>query len=204
MLGLPGTAFIYQGEELGLPEDFDLAPEEIQDPNWQRSSHRFKGRDGCRVPLAWDASAPAFGFNQTGAAWLPQPSWFADYAADVQEHESDSALLMYRKAIALRRQWVGKDGEQGFQWAGDAANPRVLSWRLPSGMMVLANFSDDEPAPLPQGYTVVLSSDANKAGGSGDLDEAENVPVPACTTVWCVPDHASWAVHVNEVAELFR
>lgn len=204
MLGLPGTAFIYQGEELGLPEDFDLAPEEIQDPNWQRSSHRFKGRDGCRVPLAWDASAPAFGFNQTGAAWLPQPSWFADYAADAQEHESDSALSMYRKAIALRRQWVGKDGEQGFQWAGDAANPRVLSWRLPSGMMVLANFSDDEPAPLPQGYTVVLSSDANKAGGSGDLDEAENVPVPACTTVWCVPDHASWAVHVNEVAELFR
>lgn len=66
MLGLPGTAFVYQGEELGLPEDFDLTEDEIQDPNWERSGHYFKGRDGCRVPLPWQSDGPAFGFNATG------------------------------------------------------------------------------------------------------------------------------------------
>lgn len=75
MLGLPGTAFVYQGEELGLPEDFDLTEDEIQDPNWERSGHYFKGRDGCRVPLPWQSDGPAFGFNATGASWLPQPAW---------------------------------------------------------------------------------------------------------------------------------
>ena len=82
MLGLPGTAFVYQGEELGLPEDFDLTEDEIQDPNWERSGHYFKGRDGCRVPLPWQSDGPAFGFNATGASWLPQPAWFAQYATN--------------------------------------------------------------------------------------------------------------------------
>ena len=71
MLGLPGTAFVYQGEELGLPEDFDLTEDEIQDPNWERSGHYFKGRDGCRVPLPWQSDGPAFGFNATGASCCP-------------------------------------------------------------------------------------------------------------------------------------
>ncbi len=86
-LALPGTTYLYQGEELGLPEVFDLPDDARQDPIWLRSAGAELGRDGCRVPLPWDASAPAFGFSPasaTAAPWLPQPAWFGEYAADAQ------------------------------------------------------------------------------------------------------------------------
>ena len=74
MLALPGSAYIYQGEELGLPEAVDLPDDARQDPTWFRTAGERYGRDGCRVPLPWTAKDPAFGFSPTGAAWLPQPA----------------------------------------------------------------------------------------------------------------------------------
>jgi alpha-glucosidase len=73
MLALPGSAYLYQGEELGLHEVPDIPGDEVQDPVFSRSRGAEKGRDGCRVPLPWTAVGPSFGFG-AGAAHLPEPA----------------------------------------------------------------------------------------------------------------------------------
>lgn len=104
MLALPGSAYLYQGEELGLPEDVELPDSARQDPTWLRTNHERYGRDGCRVPIPWEALAPAFGFSPTGESWLPQPPEWAGYARDAQEGQPDSTLELYKAALALRAQ----------------------------------------------------------------------------------------------------
>ena len=84
MLALPGSAYLYQGEELGLPEHTTLPDEVRQDPAWVRSGHTERGRDGCRVPIPWEADAPSYGFGPADASWLPQPPIWAEYALDRQ------------------------------------------------------------------------------------------------------------------------
>jgi len=101
VLALPGSVYLYQGEELGLPEVQDLPDWARQDPIWERSGHTEHGRDGSRVPLPWAADEPAFGFS-TGRPWLPQPDWFADFAVDRQAGP-DSVLSLYRAALRARR-----------------------------------------------------------------------------------------------------
>lgn len=181
MLGLPGTAFIYQGEELGLPEDFDLKPEELQDPFWERKNHTFKGRDGCRVPLPWNEAHPGFGFNMTGKSWLPQPDWYKRYAASLQDVKSDSSLNLYRKAIELRTQMVSNNGDVSLEWLDESiTGPDGFGWRLPSGMTVLTNFSAKESLELPEGAEVLLDSNM-----SCETGRAMSY-VPPETTVWYV------------------
>ncbi len=102
MLALPGSAYLYQGEELGLPEAIDLPDDARQDPTWFRTAGERYGRDGCRVPLPWEAAAPAFGFSDTGASWLPQPADWAPYARDAQAGAAGSTLELYRSALELR------------------------------------------------------------------------------------------------------
>lgn len=125
-LALPGTAYVYQGEELGLEEVEDLPDEVRQDPTWVQSGFSDVGRDGCRVPLPWSDSAAPYGFSPAGAAkepWLPQPEHWGALAVAVQQADADSVLNLYRAALALRREhWVD---------AGD------ISW-LDSGAGVLA------------------------------------------------------------------
>ena len=103
MLALPGGAYLYQGEELGLPEVIDLPDDARQDPTWFRTNRERYGRDGCRVPIPWEAGAPAYGFNATGAAWLPQPDDWDSYARDSQVGVEGSTLELYREALRLRR-----------------------------------------------------------------------------------------------------
>ena len=111
MLALPGSAYLYQGEELGLPEHTTLPAEFRQDPTFFRTNGEDAGRDGCRVPLPWIAGAPGYGFSPTGASWLPQPPAFRNLAADVQERSTTSTLALYRSAIALRAQYGLGRGE---------------------------------------------------------------------------------------------
>ncbi|GAB3826281.1 glycoside hydrolase family 13 protein [Dactylosporangium cerinum] len=106
MLALPGAVYLYQGEELGLPEVLDLPDDARQDPVWHRSGGTDPGRDGCRVPLPWTADAPAYGFSATGRSWLPQPDWSA-LAVSAQLGVPASFLELYREALRLRRTFTG-------------------------------------------------------------------------------------------------
>ncbi|WP_018143297.1 glycoside hydrolase family 13 protein [Alloscardovia criceti] len=180
-LGLPGTAFVYQGEELGLPEDLGLTDKDIQDPIWERSGHSFKGRDGCRVPLPWTRARGvegAFGFSDTGKSNLPQPQWFVDFAADTQGQCGDGSMLsLYREAINLRSKYVNHRALAGtIAWHDERLHEDVLDWSLATGLRVLANCSRTQTVSVPDGYQVILSSQPEAAEGL----------VPPTTTVWCI------------------
>ncbi len=102
MLALPGSAYLYQGEELGLPEDMELPDSARQDPTWFRTKHEKYGRDGCRVPIPWESDKPSYGFGPSKNSWLPQPADWAPYARDAQAGVPGSTLELYRSALALR------------------------------------------------------------------------------------------------------
>ena len=117
MLGLPGSAYLYQGEELGLPDHTSLDDDLRQDPTWWRSEYTEAGRDGCRVPLPWESDAPGLGFGPTGKTWLPQPDSYAELARDRQAGVEGSTLDMYQSALALRRAF--KLGAGSLEWGVD-------------------------------------------------------------------------------------
>jgi alpha-glucosidase len=156
MLALPGSAYLYQGEELGLPEVTDLPDSVRQDPVWERSGHQVRGRDGCRVPLPWEPG-PGLGFTTAATTWLPQPPYFAEYAASAQRDDPASTLALYRTALALRRRLgLGLPGP-GVRWTEDAA-AGVLAFHR-GDVSVLANLSTRNQ-PLPSAADVLLSSAA--------------------------------------------
>jgi len=138
MLALPGSAYLYQGEELGLPEAIDLPDESRQDPTWFRTGGERYGRDGCRVPLPWESAEPAFGFNSTGASWLPQPSDWSTYARDEQTGVTGSTLELYRLALRLRSE-IGL-GTSDIVWLDDYSD-EVVAFRS-AGVTVLANLGE--------------------------------------------------------------
>jgi alpha-glucosidase len=153
LLALPGGAYVYQGEELGLWEVEDLPDEARQDPTWIQSGHRVWGRDGCRVPLPWSGDAPPFGFGPAGSyPWLPQPPAWKQLTAERQEHEPESMLSLYREAIRLRRELRG----ESLRWLGSP--PGVLAFERGGGFGCAVNVEAAEPWPLPDGATVLLAS----------------------------------------------
>jgi alpha-glucosidase len=167
MLALPGSSYLYQGEELGLPEVIDLPDSARQDPTWFRTNGERYGRDGCRVPIPWESGAPAAGFNTTGASWLPQPDDWGSFARDLQRGVEGSTLELYRLALALRRQF-----DLGFgtvEWL-DGYDEGVVAFRS-NGLTVVANVSAAS-MPVPTGE-LLLASHA--------LDDDV---LPADTTVW--------------------
>ncbi|QGQ20211.1 DUF3459 domain-containing protein [Cellulomonas sp. JZ18] len=161
MLALPGSAYLYQGEELGLPEHTTLPDALRQDPMWFRSGGRERGRDGCRVPLPWEAGRPGFGFGPTGRTWLPQPDDWAALAVDVQDEDASSTLALYRDAIRCRRERAL--GRGTLAWAQvDGTDPRhVLAFRN-GDVLVVVNLGEG-PVAVPEGATVLLRSDADGA-----------------------------------------
>ena len=178
MLALPGSAYLYQGEELGLPEHGLLDDSYRQDPSWFRHSGEVVGRDGCRVPLPWKADAPAYGFNDTGESWLPQPESFARYAVDRQEGVEGSTLELYRTLLRLRRELLLGRGEVDFADGLAGAPDRVLALRrtTPQGTVLAVTNFGDEPVALPEGAQVLVAS--------GDLVDGR---VPTDVTVWARP-----------------
>ena len=154
MLGLPGASYLYQGEELGLPEHTTLAPEFRQDPTFARTGGKRVGRDGCRVPLPWVAGAGAAnGFNQTGKSWLPQPEIYREYSRDQQEGVAGSTLELYKSGLQLRREH--QLGEGSFAWLPQFTNDRALGYRN-GGILVIHNFGTDALA-LPAGQVILRS-----------------------------------------------
>ncbi|HWI43611.1 MAG TPA: glycoside hydrolase family 13 protein [Nocardioides sp.] len=167
MLALPGSAYLYQGEELGL-EQVDVPPEARQDPSWFRTGE--PGRDGCRVPLPWSGDAPPYGFSgpdSTGQPWIPQPEDWADLTVEAQEKDDASTLAFYRRALACRR--------EVFEGADEAvaalAEQDVLTVTR-AGVRVLLN-AGTKPVELPEGEVLISSSPL-----PGDHT------LPPDTTVW--------------------
>jgi alpha-glucosidase len=152
MLALPGSAYLYQGEELGLPEVIDIPDEARQDPSWFRTNGERYGRDGCRVPLPWTADAPAYGFSPTGASWLPQPAEWALHARDIEARDAASTLSLYRTLLETRR--AHDLGAGTLEWI--PASDGTLSFRN-GAITVVANLGT-EPVALPEGRVVAASS----------------------------------------------
>ncbi|SDR88452.1 alpha-glucosidase [Friedmanniella luteola] len=166
MLALPGSSYLYQGEELGLHEVADIPLGALQDPIWLRTLNTKKGRDGARVPLPWSDEGASYGFG-SGAAWLPQPAAFSRTAVSAQRGAAGSTLELYTQALRLRRTL---QGPESLTWlpAGD----EVLHLERPGGWHCVMNFGSD-PAPLPEGQ-LLLSSAAAPV-----VDQ-----LPGETTVW--------------------
>ncbi|OLF16328.1 glycoside hydrolase family 13 protein [Actinophytocola xanthii] len=155
MLALPGSVYLYQGEELGLEEVEDLPEELLQDPTWHRSGRTARGRDGCRVPIPWEGDAPPFGFSPHGSRpWLPQPEHWRDRTAAAQAADPGSMLSLYRTGIALRRNHKAL-GDGDLSWLDTP--PGVLAFRREPGLLCAVNLGST-PWPLPEHEEVLLSS----------------------------------------------
>jgi alpha-glucosidase len=137
MLGLPGASYLYQGEELGLPEHTTLENKYRQDPTFARTNGQRVGRDGCRIPLPWEPEGDSSGFSDSGKSWLPQPPIYKKLARSIQEQDSESTLSFYKTALALRKQ-LGL-GEGSFSWLAGHLGPNTLGYEN-SGVQVVYNF----------------------------------------------------------------
>lgn len=176
MLALPGAAYIYQGEELGLPEVVDLPDEVLTDPIFHRTGSRKRIRDGCRVPLPWSGHASPFGFSsgaEGARPWLPQPEWFAEHATDRAVADTRSFWHLYRDGLQLRR-GMPQLGEGDLRWL--ESEPEVLAFVRGDGLVCAVNFGTS-PAPAPVSGTPLLSSGPCTAG-----------VLPGSTAAWWLSD----------------
>ena len=173
MLALPGSCYLYQGEELGLPDATQLPDEVRQDPTWRRSGHTQRGRDGCRVPLPWLAEAPSYGFGPSARSWLPQPPSFRELAVDRQDSVHGSTLELYRAYLSARR-------EHGLGHGGlyrvDGYPDDVLAFvNAPADndrlILLLANLGPD-PVALPNGAQIIVASNPLTDDGRVPTDVA--------------------------------
>ena len=169
MLGLPGSAYVYQGEELGLPESIYLPDDSRQDPTWFRTEGERYGRDGCRVPIPWEADSPAYGFSETGDSWLPQPADWAPYARDRQVGVVGSTLELYTLALALRHEY--NLGMGSVEWL-PGFSEGVVAFRN-GDVTVIAN-TGSVAIELPAGEIALSTGDVYGASLPGD------------TTVWLI------------------
>lgn len=173
MLALPGGAYIYQGEELALPEVRDIPENRLTDPRWRMSNFTDRGRDGCRVPIPWKSDAEgAFGFSTNSAlspqdAWLPQSNWWGSFSVEAQEKTPESTLNLYRQALSLRASEAGL-GDGPITWVEMGED--VLAFSRPGNFLCIVNFGEE--LTLPTGE-VLLSS--------APLDQER---LPRDTAVW--------------------
>ncbi|MGB3441173.1 MAG: glycoside hydrolase family 13 protein [Actinophytocola sp.] len=149
---LPGSLYVYQGDELGLPEVEDLPLDVLQDPMHFRSNGVDPGRDGCRVPLPWTTDGPSFGFGGP-KPWLPQPADWGSRSVEAQDGEPASMLTLYRSMIAIRRAEPGLRGDE-FTWLSTPDD--VLGFRR-GDVLCVVNLGDTA-ADLPAHAEVLLCS----------------------------------------------
>jgi alpha-glucosidase len=169
-MALPGSMYVYQGEELGLPEVEDIPSHLRRDPMHARSGGVDPGRDGCRVPLPWSGTVPPYGFSGDAVSgWLEQPAGWGTLTVEAQLRDERSMLNLYRRGLELRRNapW---DDDAPLAWL--EASPQALAFSRGPHFVCLTNFGA-EPFPLPAGAELLLAS-----------SELEGGAVAADTTVW--------------------
>ncbi|CAB4338607.1 unannotated protein [freshwater metagenome] len=158
-LALPGGTYLYQGEELGLPEVRDLPEDRLTDPRWKMSGYKDRGRDGCRVPLPWKSEPTGgFGFStnellELDQAWLPMSPWMGNFSAESQAGVAGSTLTMYRRALALRKLEEGL-GDGPMTWI--EAGKDIVAFSRPGNFACYINFG--AAIEIPAGATVLISS----------------------------------------------
>ena len=170
LLALPGTAYLYQGDELGLPEDLAIPTDRREDPRFHRTGGADIGRDGCRVPMPWSGDTPPYGFaDRPVRTWLPQPPNWAPLTVETELSTADSVLNLYRAALRVRREHPAL-GDGTMTWLASGADE--LAFIREPGFSFVANLGD-KPAILPPGSRIILAS--------GPLDDAL---LPTDTAVW--------------------
>jgi len=170
-MALPGSMYIYQGEELGLPEVEDIPFERRQDPMWRRSGGLNPGRDGCRVPIPWTGSRPPYGFSPAKASrpWLDPPDDWGHLTVAAQSDDDTSMLALYRAGLRIRRA-TPELGEGDLRWI--TSSDSVLAFARGEDFNCIVNFGPD-PVELPAGAGVLISS-----------SELDGGALPPDTTVW--------------------
>ncbi len=170
-MALPGSMYVYQGEELGLPEVEDIPFERRRDPMWLRSGGVDPGRDGCRVPIPWEGDRPPYGFSPAGAErpWLDPPDDWAHLTVAAQSAVATSMLALYREGLRLRRV-TPELGDGALRWLPSTES--ALAFARDERFVCLVNFGP-EPVELPAGAAVLIAS-----------NELEGGALPQDTTVW--------------------
>jgi alpha-glucosidase len=169
-LALPGPVYLYNGDELGLP-NVELPDWVLQDPVWNRSWHTERGRDGCRVPLPWQGSLPPYGFSASPGTWLPMPGDWAGRTVEAQLEDPNSTLSLHRQALELRRSHTAFTGAE-LEWYG--APSGCLAFRRKGGGLVCGLNASGAPVALPPGQVLLAS---------GPLPDSGDV-LPPDTAVW--------------------
>ena len=166
MLALPGGAYLYQGEELGLPDHTRMQAAFRQDPSFFRTQGERIGRDGCRVPLPWTRDVGSSGFSTTGQSWLPQPEQWPELSREAQDEDAASTLAMYRQALRLRRD-LGL-GRGSLAWVPESYGTDVLAF-VNGTVLVMVNMGADS-TPLPaESESRIIAASAPAAGLDGRL-----------------------------------
>jgi alpha-glucosidase len=171
---LPGSLYIYQGEELGLP-DGDMPVSARKDPIAIRSKGADLGRDGCRVPLPWSAHQPHFGFS-SHTPWLPQMSSYGDYAIESEVSDPESSINFYKKTLEIRKHHPALGGEGQITFL--ESEPGVLAFTRVPGLVVVANTTDGSIQMKLEAQSILHQS------GHGVNYVADLLDLPAHTTVW--------------------
>jgi alpha-glucosidase len=184
-MALPGSMYLYQGEELGLPEVRDLAPDTRQDPAWHRSGGADGTRDGCRVPIPWSGASASYGFGDGRASWLEQPVQWAELSVAAEDADPTSTLAMYRSALAVRRS-TAAGTEGGLTWL--ASSPDLLAMERSDGgrptVVVVLNLAETTATlPIEWGVDVLVGSNGDVAAMSIDGGDAQLV-IGGETAVW--------------------
>ncbi|WP_043682164.1 glycoside hydrolase family 13 protein [Streptomyces xylophagus] len=172
MLALPGSAYVYQGEELGLPDVVDLPDEVRQDPAYFRGAGQDGFRDGCRVPIPWTREGSSYGFGN-GGSWLPQPDGWGELSIEAQTGAAGSTLELYRAALAARRNQPDLGAGDSVEWL--RAPEGVLAFRR-GEFVCVANTSGESVTTSAYGRLLLASGEVTEADGEAKL--------PADTTVW--------------------
>ncbi len=174
LFALPGSAYIYQGEELGLPEVTELPNAARQDPRFHRTGGKYPGRDGCRVPLPWSRTGPNFGFSgdaaDPGVPWLPQPADWGRYSVEAQLADPGSFFDLYRTALRLRREHpaLGRGALRWLDQPGDPETAGLLCFAREPGFIFAANLGAG-PAVIPAHGDILLASEPDPLDSRGRL-----------------------------------
>jgi alpha-glucosidase len=164
LLALPGSAYIYEGDELALPEVMDIPVRD--DPQFARSGGQFLGRDGCRVPVPWEGGHP-YGWTNP---WLDPPHDWDALTVAAQAADPHSTLCLHREALRIRREHPAL-GVGSLRWVETPDDG--LAFAREPGLLCVVNFGTVD-APLPRHRELLLAS--GPLGEDGDL--------PPDTAVW--------------------